>query len=136
MARATNSLPVPLSPVITTEADEGANRSMATINRRIASERPKRGPIPTPSANRGRDHGFSLRASRLPTILVSTTLSPLKFLGTSQAAKNCWHGRFGQRKLKDRRSAKSRCNPDSIADLSILLSIFVADSSYAKRIIG
>jgi len=82
IVRATSSLPVPLSPVITTEADECAKRSMAVITRRIASERPKSGPIPTASASRGRGLTFSLRTLRLSTILVSITRSPLKLIGT------------------------------------------------------
>ena len=44
MVRATSSLPVPLSPVITTDADDCANRSIAVITLRIGGDFPNKGP--------------------------------------------------------------------------------------------
>src|ERR1700730_11352450 len=104
MVRATSSLPVPVSPVITTEADEDASRSMATITRRIAGERPNRDPT-LPAGGCGGVE-FLRRASRA-AILVSIALSPVEVLWNLALVKIVDSNDHMQRKLNCHRSAES-----------------------------
>ena len=78
MARATSSLPVPLSPVISTVAGVGAARSMVSRSRRIAAA------SPISSSGSWRRTRFSLARRWLSTALRSDTSTRSRSSGFSK----------------------------------------------------
>jgi len=83
IVRATNSLPVPLAPVIKTEAVLGATCSIRRKMACICGEAPTNTPRAPLSRKRRRSDSFSVRVLRISPILVRMERSRRKSMGFS-----------------------------------------------------